>query len=567
MHHGNNNHRRPNLNGSGAKDGVSPLLPTLVDSETTIQEKKIPKSILSLSCQRWMVRYLALRKTSQIMIGIIVISFLLLLPPTIYTMSSLSRSGYNKFVGRERNKRRGDKVYRNVEGNRRPIENLEHEANGKIYDKYGITSNESLKHFIHRKIFPSTIPRMVRLTDANHTYRFAFPPGAVSATDSSSLQSFPLPENGLQKLHERYVPLTMKNPKRMSAPDELYTDDCEPIDPSWQLAYHHTCNQIHEASGGWQEFYRVPSPGHEARGDDGEQIRLVNGGAFRHVWMIRDAHDGITKRAMKTLRALGRKGKNFDLRNHDRHRRDAISFEELSSSKLVVDLYASCSNTAIFDYADRGDVVSIFENEDDDKEKTPEEVEQFELHIMQIAYNVSMSVHDAHHFDAQGRATMAHTDIKADQFIYQDGYYKLSDFNRVRFQLWDTKKNDQCGFYVGKNGGEYRSPEEYMYKKETEKVDVFSLGNVLYFLLTQEEVWEDFGHSEVYSLVKAGQRAKIPDKIYKSEGLFERYMIRAIESAWVHVPEWRPGALQVAEIIKQGIELKKMSMTESNPKR
>ena len=148
-----------------------------------------------------------------------------------------------------------------------------------------------------------------------------------------------------------------------------------------------------------------------------------------------------------------------------------------------------------------------------------------------------------------------HTDIKADQFIYQDGFYKLSDFNRVRFLTWDFKKNEQCGFKVGKNGGEYRSPEEYLYKPETEKVDVFSLGNVLYFLLTRSEVWEDYSHEQSYSFVKAGQRPKISEEIYNSDGIFERHMIRAMEAAWIHKPNERPGALQVANIIKEGLDI------------
>eukprot|EP00536_Pseudo-nitzschia_multiseries_P003444 jgi/Psemu1/185890/e_gw1.53.102.1 len=252
---------------------------------------------------------------------------------------------------------------------------------------------------------------------------------------------------------------------------------------------------------------------------------------------------------MKTLRSLKPKDKKFDLRNHDRHRRDAMSFEQLQPSPLVVDLYASCSSTAIFDYADRGDLLEIFKQEGEAGSQISE------LHLLQIAYNVSLSVHHAHHFDDQGRPTMAHTDIKADQFIFQDGHYKLSDFNRVRFLTWNKKLDKQCGFDVGKNGGEYRAPEEYAYQKETEKVDVYSLGNVLYFLLVREEVWKRRSHKEIYELVKKGQRPKIPDKIYNSDGIFEQSMIRAMERAWIHKPEDRASALQVANIIKEGIKL------------
>lgn len=530
-----------------------------------------------------MVRFLTLRKTSQVMMAIIVISLLLLIPTTIFFMPSSLYSFDGLFRSEKKTRRRhrgGDNNNRSAKNDRIPVEITDDGTIGEIYDKYEINSDASLRRFIDRTTFPPLEPRVVRLTDNNHSYRFAFPPGAV--TDM-------VPEKGLRTLRSKYVELSMNSPKQLSAPDSLTKGFCQPIDPSWQLAYHPTCNQIHEASGGWQQLYRMPTGGAADGGvaegtsnknddpktvewtpapdpttafspDDNqhrEQLRLVNKGAFRHVWMIRDAHDGITKRAMKTLRSLRSKEKNFDLRNHDRHRRDAISFEELRNSPLVVDLYASCSSTAIFDYADRGDLLGIFGDDTEEKGETVEQVGPSKLVIMQIAYNVSMSVQDAHHFDEQGRPTMAHTDIKTDQFIFQDGYYKLSDFNRVRFLTWNFKRNEQCGFMVGKNGGEYRAPEEYAYKEETEKVDVYSLGNVLYFLLVKEEVWEGFHHKEIYDLVKAGQRPKIPDEIYKSDGVFERYMIRAIESAWIHDPERRPSAAQVANIIKEGIELEK----------
>jgi len=515
------------------------------------------------------------------MMVILVILLLFLIPATMFFMPSslyrfdgLFRSNVERKPRRRHRSGVGDSINRSAKKNlTRPLKAADDGIHiiGEIYDKYEINSDASLQRFMDRTTFPPLEPRVVMLTDNQHDFRFAVPPGKATAI---------VPEKGLRTFSKKYVVLSMKNPKQLSAPDSLTNGDCEPIDPSWQLAYHPTCNQIHEASGGWQQLYLLPA-GKEADGgaaavvangtsffpeddENREQARLVNRGAFRHVWMIRDAHDGITRRAMKTLRSLQSKEKKFDLRNHDRHRRDAMAYEELSNSPLVVDLYASCSNTGIFDYANRGDLLGIFDDDDDDdaeeKGKTPNEEGQYgpsKLEIMEIAYNVSMSIQDAHHFNEQGLPTMAHTDIKTDQFIYQDGYYKLSDFNRVRFLAWNSYTSEQCGFRVGKNGGEYRAPEEYAYKEETEKVDVYSLGNVLYFLLVREEVWGELHHKEIYQLVKAGQRPKIPDEIYKRDGVFERYMIRAIESAWIHEPERRPSAAQVANIIKRGIELEK----------
>ena len=446
--------------------------------------------------------------------------------------------------------------------------------------EYGIKLNQQLmadvEDYISRETFKSNYPRIVVVYDNDSNNDSSNNDDKNNDDDDDSIQvtftkvvpiqesDRKMPERGSRKIDERYVEISEKNPPRYKEPSTIEKGDCQPVEPEWQLSDNMNCNVVHEASGGFQQPYKlsdqeisnntnnkdVESSNEgktQSSADDThshqETTRLVNWGAYRQVWMIRD-HDGVTKRAMKTLLATS-KSKKFDLRNQDRHRRDAVSFDRLTWSPLIVDIYAHCSNTAIFDYADGGDLFDLFEARPD--------ISRQEL--LQIAYNASLSVHHAHNFNSEGKPTLAHTDIKPDQFIFQDGYYKLSDFNRVRFLMWNRKRDLQCGFHVGKNGGEYRSPEEYSYQAETEKVDVFSLGNVLYYLLTRHEPWEDYKLKQVYDLVKLGQRPKIPDQIYQSTHIFERYMIKAMEMAWIHEHTERPGALEVANAIKEGLDL------------
>ncbi len=277
--------------------------------------------------------------------------------------------------------------------------------------------------------------------------------------------------------------------------------------------------------------------------DLNEQVRLVAGGAYRWVWMIRE-YDG-TKRAIKTLR-IDSKSKKFDLRNFDRHRRDAVAMEQLTASPLIVNMYGYCSNSGLFDWAEGGDLSYIFENNMTIPSKD---------RLLMIAYNISMSIHDAHNFDDRGRATIAHTDVKTDQFLFKDGYYRLSDFNRVRFLQFNEETNSTCGFKVAKNGGNWRAPEEYAYELETEKVDVYSLGNVLYFLLTKLDPWEDYDDSNsLYKKVMRGERPTIPKELLESDSIFDRFMIQAINLAWTHNPYERPGALEIAQHLKKGIQ-------------
>lgn len=231
----------------------------------------------------------------------------------------------------------------------------------------------------------------------------------------------------------------------------------------WQNAHHPSCNNFHEIdvthlTTNRYEFDEVQGEisvvdTHEA------QTRFVNNGAYRDVWMIRE-FDG-TKRVLKTLRYIKRR--EFDYRNFDRHRKDAVSFEQLTASPYIVDIYGMCSNSGLFDYADGGNLFDLFPDNRSKKlhkERDPYKLDSNDVsdnELLRISHRVASSVADAHHLDEKGRATIAHTDIKPDQFIFVNGDYQLNDFNRARLLLWNSWKNEHCGFTVGKNAGVVRN--------------------------------------------------------------------------------------------------------------
>lgn len=97
-------------------------------------------------------------------------------------------------------------------------------------------------------------------------------------------------------------------------------------------------------------------------------------GYYRDVWVTNDYDDATytgglvhatnsshvtssttntnNKIVLKTLRYEH----EFDLRNWDRHRRDAIAMERLSASPFVLDIYASCGNSGLTEYAPGGSI-------------------------------------------------------------------------------------------------------------------------------------------------------------------------------------------------------------------
>ena len=75
---------------------------------------------------------------------------------------------------------------------------------------------------------------------------------------------------------------------------------------------------------------------------------------------------------------------------------------------------------------------------------------------------IATSIADAHNFDKEGVASIAHSDITPGQFVLIDGKYKLNDFNRARLIRWNSKTNAPCGFHVGNNPGKVSAVVGYI---------------------------------------------------------------------------------------------------------
>jgi serine/threonine protein kinase len=177
------------------------------------------------------------------------------------------------------------------------------------------------------------------------------------------------------------------------------------------------------------------SNGHHHR----QKFRLIGKGGFRSAFLFHE-FDG-TRRVLKTL--LYRNDRSFTPRTMDRMRRDAVASEQLTSSKCIVDIYNYCGMSALVDYSDSDDMLSLF-----NKKKKPEKDELF-----QIAHDVAQSVADAHHFNEEGRATIVHMDIKPNQWIKFDGRYLLNDFNVAKFLSWNPKTKQNCKLASGYSEG------------------------------------------------------------------------------------------------------------------
>jgi hypothetical protein len=84
------------------------------------------------------------------------------------------------------------------------------------------------------------------------------------------------------------------------------------------------------------------------------------------------------------------------------------------------------------------------------------------------ASQAAIALAAVHNIDREGYPSLAHTDISPAQFIKVNDVYMLNDFNRARFIAYNG--SDACPFFVGSNPGRNRSPEEYSYQPQSEKV-------------------------------------------------------------------------------------------------
>jgi hypothetical protein len=107
-----------------------------------------------------------------------------------------------------------------------------------------------------------------------------------------------------------------------------------------------------------------------------------------------------------------------------------------------------------------------------------------------------------------------------------------------------------------------RSPEEIAYKLQIrkrgdivlEKSDVYTLGNVMYYVFTMHWLFEDLETADAVIKVTEGSRSPFPQKLLESPDRAIRAMRKAIEMCWTHDPEKRPTADEVRSFL--GEELK-----------
>lgn len=290
-----------------------------------------------------------------------------------------------------------------------------------------------------------------------------------------------------------------------------YYEECTPMQ-SWQKTFHPTCNLLHER-----------------KADTLLSIR----GSWRSVWLTEN--DSVVLKMLHFAR-------DFDAESFYRNQLDAMAMERLTRSKYVIDSYGFCGQSVLVEFAPHNGRELI-----KNKRISPSG-------RLLLARDLARGITDIHSMDApkSRNATFVHNDVNIANIVAMNsGRIKFNDFNIGYPLKWNKTK--PCGYPQRWQNMLWRSPEEIRNTTYvSEKVDVYSLGNILFQVMTTHQPWthlEPKGKltkEEVAELKIKGETPFIPRKYINSTDFATRTLYQAIQACFKNDPNDRPTAYQLS---------------------
>ena len=198
--------------------------------------------------------------------------------------------------------------------------------------------------------------------------------------------------------------------------DPLYEGDCVPM-RKWQEQLFPNCNRFHELDVSTVHSSWLVEKDGKFEGRIAKRFGKINSGGYNDVFRF---HLDPPMEEDIVLKALNY-GTEFTDRNFDRVRRDALIAERGTFSKYMVDINGHCGLSLLTPYGADGTLSHYTSSKADPVEK------------LRMARHAAFGIADAHNLDHDGVSSITQGDLKLDQYLYVDGYFKLGDFNRGRF--------------------------------------------------------------------------------------------------------------------------------------
>jgi hypothetical protein len=321
------------------------------------------------------------------------------------------------------------------------------------------------------------------------------------------------------------------------------------------------CRRIQEYRYNFQNCNELHQLDHAGGNVLASGYGYINHGFFRDVFSIN--HQNQEHEEKLAIKQIRYEDSAEDLDYHEYVRMDAIVAERLTASPRTFDIYGFCGLAILSEFFYHGDIEdrslsdehegymnpAALDDEDDvdaQNDLTPEQK-------LVLAFDMAEGLADLHGY---AHGLIIHDDIQMSQFLLNKDRtrLKLNDFNRAEFPLWDDTRQEYCRYKNGEGRGIWRSPEEYNDEGVTEGIDVWSLGNNIYGLLTGLNPFYDDAVSlhHVQKRIKDGETAYI-DPRYAKRSKAERVLVSVIDKCHEYYPKDRPTIFEVVKELSQAV--------------
>lgn len=338
--------------------------------------------------------------------------------------------------------------------------------------------------------------------------------------------------------------------------------------PEWQDYSFPTCNDVHEIDLASVLRRSATAANARMRVPTTAGLGYVASGLWRSVWAVdpratdgggaespfaSSTHNNNNIVVLKTMR----REHDVTARNLDRHRRDALVMERLTASPYVVNAYAYCGNSVLTEFLDTPleDLVledTMLVGGTNVTEITGET-------RIKWALDMARAIQALHEIP---NGPIVHADLQAGQFLVspETGTVKVNDFNRCRFMTQKVGgKNETagsenaapCTFRIPSAPGKNRAPEEYSFRELDEKLDIFSVANILYSILTKKEAWEDRSTVETKNKIQDGFIPEIEVDLPDLPLPIREMLIHLNQRAYAFEPTERIGAAELASELEK----------------
>jgi len=224
--------------------------------------------------------------------------------------------------------------------------------------------------------------------------------------------------------------------------------------------------------------------------------------------------------------------------------------ERLTASPHVINVFGFCGHSVLTEYADGKRLGELADKKKDEP-----------LARLSIARDIANGLADVHGIDGDGNATFVHLDINPANVVSIGGTLKLNDFNIGVLRRWNTTSDEPCGIPAQYPNPQWRSPEEARNEQDlTEKVDVFSLGHILFRLICGHEPWHKLEpgglppKDVLNEKVKQGILPTIPDEIMDSSNPEVVAIREAMLRCYTYDATKRPSAREIANSLQKALD-------------